>query len=130
MDDSRRPPGVTTRPSEEKGQLSNPVQRRLTDIDIDALVAQYQVGSTIDALAHEFSVHRTTVMDHLKRRAVQRRSPHKLTDEVVADAAHRYTSGETLAQIAEHLGIAPSTLAGEFRLAGIKIRRRGRPAAG
>ena len=68
-------------------------------------------------------------MDHLRRRAVPRRTPRKLTDQMVADAAHRYSSGETLAGIAEQLGIAPSTITRELRLAGIPIRRRGRPVA-
>ena len=112
-----------------KGQLSNPVQQRLTDTEIDDLVAQYETGSTIDTLAHEFGVHRTTVMEHLKRRGIPRRSPRKLTGQAVAEAAHLYTSGETLAEVAANLGIAPSTLTRELRRSGIRIRRRGRPAA-
>jgi len=112
-----------------EGRLSNPVQRRLTDTEIDDLVARYEAGSTIEILASKFGVHRTTVMDHLRRRAVPRRTPRKLTDQMVADAAHRYSSGETLAGVAEQLGIAPSTITRELRLAGIPIRRRGRPVA-
>jgi len=126
MADSGRQREVTTRPSEEKGRLSNPVQRRLTGTDLDALVARYQAGSTIDALAHEFRVHRTTVMDHLKRRAVPRRGMRKLTDSRVAEAAHRYSNGATLAEIATDFDVAPSTLTRELRRAGVPIRRRGR----
>jgi AraC-like DNA-binding protein len=113
--------------SEEKGRLSNPAQRRLTDTGIDALVAEYEAGSTIELLASRFGIHRTTVMTHLERRGISRRSPRRLTDEIVAGAAHCYTTGETLAEIAANLGIAPSTLTRELRLAGITIRRRGRP---
>lgn len=109
------------------GRLSNPVQRRLTDTEIDALVARYQNGSTIDVLAREFGLHRTTVMDHLERQRVPRRSPRKLTDELVRSSARRYTSGETLAEIAEHLHVSPTTLTRELRLDGITIRPRGRP---
>ena len=121
--------GPSSSASEEKGRLSNPVQRRLTDTEIDDLVARYEARSTIEILASKFGVHRTTVMDHLRRRAVPRRTPRKLTDQMVADAAHRYSSGETLAGVAEQLGIAPSTITRELRLAGIPIRRRGRPVA-
>jgi len=110
-----------------KGQLSNPLQRRLTDSDIDVLVAAYQAGSTIDMLEREFGVHRTTVMAHLERRRVRRRSLRKLDDQMVTAAAHRYANGQTLAEIAATFDIAPSTLTREFRLAGITIRRRGRP---
>jgi len=77
------------------GRLSNPVQRRLTDTDIDDLAARYQAGATIETLARKFGVHHTTDMDHLKR-----------------------------------LDVAPSTLTRELRLAGVRIRRRGRPASG
>ena len=93
------------------------------------MVSQYQAGATIDVLAEKLELHRTTVMDHLERRGVPRRSPRKLTDEMVAGAAHRYTSGETLAEIAANLRIAPSTLTRELQLAGVAIRRRGRPAS-
>ena len=127
--DSKSQHGPSSSASEEKGQLSNPVQRRLTDTEIDDLVARYEARSTIEILASKFGVHRTTVMDHLRRRAVPRRTPRKLTDQMVADSAHRYSSGETLAGVAEQLGIAPSTITRELRLAGIPIRRRGRPVA-
>jgi AraC-like DNA-binding protein len=118
----------TSSASEQRGRLSSPVQRRLTDSDIDALVAAYQAGSTIDTLARVFGVHRTAVMTHLERREVPRRTPRKLRDQVVADAARRYTSGATLGEIALQLDVAPSTLARELRLAGTPIRRRGRGA--
>jgi transposase-like protein len=113
----------------QRGRLSNPVQRRLTDAEIDALGARYQNGSTIESLAREFDVHRTTVMDHLERRGVLRRTPRKLTDELVNLAARRYLNGDTLADIARPLRVSPSTLTRELRLAGIPIRPRGRPAA-
>jgi hypothetical protein len=125
--DSKSEHGPSSSASEEKGRLSNPVQRRLTDTGIDDLVAWYEAGSTIEMLASTFGIHRTTVMTHLERRGVSRRSPRKLTDEMVAGAAHRYTSGEALAEIAATFGIAPSTLRRELELAGITIRRRGRP---
>jgi len=112
-----------------EGQLSNPVQRRLTDTDIDDLVSVYEAGSTIEAVALEFGVHRTTVMTNLERRGVPRRTTRRLSDHMVTEAARLYSSGETLAEIAEHLGIAPSTLTRELRLAGTPIRRPGRQAS-
>jgi IS30 family transposase len=109
------------------GRLSK-VQRRLTDTEIDALVDAYRDGATIEEVGERFGMHRSTVIDHLQRRGVPRRTPRKLTDLAVSDAARRYVSGETLAEIAERLGVAPSTLTRELRDAGIPIRRRGRPA--
>ena len=83
----------------------------------------------IETLACEFGIHRTTVMAHLERRGVARRTPRKLTDQLVKDAAHLYTRGETLAEMADRLDVAPSTLTRELRLAGIPIRHRGRQAS-
>jgi DNA-binding MarR family transcriptional regulator len=119
--------GSASGASKQRGRLSNPVQRRLTDNEIDDLVTQYQAGATIDVLAEKMGLHRTTVIDQLERQGVPRRSPRKLTDEVVSSAVRRYTSGETLAEIAEHLHVSPTTLTRELRLAGTTIRPRGRP---
>lgn len=116
--------------SNQRGRLSSPVQRRLTNTEIDDLAAQYCAGSTIQTLAREFGLHRTTVMDHLERLGIARRTPRKLTDPDVIDAAKRYASGSTLAEIADQLGVALSTLTRELRQASITIRPRGRPATG
>ena len=78
--------GPSSSASEEKGQLSNPVQRRRTDTEIDGLVTRHQAGSTIEALAFEFGVHRTTVMAHLQRRGVPARTLRKLTRGQVRSA--------------------------------------------
>jgi len=61
-------------PREEKGRLSNPPQRRLSPTDIDDLVNAYRAGATINQLAAEFSIHRTTVAEHLDRLGVPRHS--------------------------------------------------------
>jgi IS30 family transposase len=65
-------------------------------------------------------------MTHLQRRGVPSRTPRQLTHQLITEAARRYTGGETLAEIAATLGVAPSTLTRELRLARIPIRRRGR----
>ena len=74
--------------------------------------------STIDTLARQFGVHRATVMTHLERRCIPRRSPRQWTEEMVAGAAHRYAGGEALVQIAANLGFAPSTLTRELQSTG------------
>ena len=127
--DSTPVSGPSHGPRNLRGRLSNPVQRRLTETDLDDLVAVYQAGSTIDEIAERFGLHRTTVMELLERRGVPRRTPRKLSDRSVAEAARRYDSGETLAEIADRLGVAPSTLTRELRLAGVPIRPRGRPGS-
>ena len=116
---------VTSTHSEEEGRLSNPVQRRLTDAKIDHLVEDYVGGLSINALARRFGIHRTTVMNHLESRGVQRRrNVRKLSAANVALAAKRYASGFSLAAVAKEFGVNAATLTREFHAAGIPIKPR------
>jgi len=114
---------------EEEGRLSNPVQRRLSEFDVDDLVRDYMDGSSIGSLAMQLGVNRTTIIHHLDRRDVERRkSVRKMTDRSVRQAAKRYESGESLKIVAARFAVDARTLAREFRRAGIPIRpRRVRP---
>ena len=107
------------------GRLSNPVQRRLSQAESDALVGLYRDGSSIDALARKYRVHRTTVIHHLDRAGIARqRVIRKMTDESVALAAARYEEGASLALVANEFGVHQRTLARELRRAGASIRPR------
>jgi hypothetical protein len=114
---------------EDRGRLSNPVQRRLSEATVDELVEEYLAGSSIDSLANDRQVNRTTVMGHLERRGVERRrTARKLTDGAVSKAAARYESGESLKIVAVKFDVDARTLAREFRRTGVRIRpRRGWP---
>jgi len=110
---------------EEEGRLSNPVQRRLSDHDVDVLCSAYRDGSSIDSLAERLGVNRTTIINHLDRRCVERRkSVRKMTDRSVRQAARRYEAGESLKGVAARFDVDARTLAREFEGAGIKIRPR------
>jgi hypothetical protein len=68
--------------SNNKGRLSNPVQRRLTRPQLAQLAEAYAAGSSINALARTYRVHRTTVISQLDRLAVPRRRViRKMTDD-------------------------------------------------
>ena len=111
--------------TEEEGRLSNPVQRRLTDANIKHLVEDYVGGLSINALARRFRIHRTTVMNHLESRGVQRRrNARKPSAAKVALAAGRYANGLSLASVAKEFGVNEATLTREFHAAGIPIRPR------
>ena len=110
---------------EERGRLSNPVQRRLQSTDIDALVGLYREGTSIDGLARRYQLHRTTVIHHLDQAGVaRRRVVRKMTDQSVALAAARYGQGASLALVAREFGVHQRTLARELRRAGASIRPR------
>ena len=101
------------------------MQRRLPSTDIDALVGLYRDGSSIDALARRYQVHRTTVINHLDPVGVaRRRVTRKTPDESVARAAVGYEQGASLAVVASEYGVHQRTLARELRQAGASIRPR------
>lgn len=107
------------------GRLSNPVRRRLSDNDVDYLVRDYVAGSSVDAPAAKLGVTRTTIIGQLDDRGIERRrSVRKMTNRSVRQAGERYASGESLRVVATQSEVDASTLAREFRRAGVPIRRR------
>lgn len=109
----------------QEGRLSNPVQRRLTEHDVDEIVSAYRDGSSIDSLAAQLGVHRTTIIHHLDRRGIERRKVvRKMTDDFVRQAARRYESGGSLKAVASQFDIDARTLAREFQRAGVPVRPR------
>jgi len=115
--------------SNNKGRLSNPVQRRLTRPQLAQLAEAYAAGSSIDALARTYRVHRTTVISHLDRLAVPRRRViRKMTDDGVQRAAALCRKGQSLKVVSVAFRVDAGTVAREFRRRGIDIRpRRGAP---
>jgi AraC-like DNA-binding protein len=112
--------GSAAKLPEEKGRLSNPVQRRLSDADIDDLVRSHREGVPIDSLGRRFGVHRTTLLHHLDRRGVPRPpNTRKMTDRSVRQAETRYRKSESLKAVASRFGVDPRTLAREFSKAEI-----------
>ena len=116
---------VSSTQSEEEGRLSNPVQRRLATAILDHLVEDYVGGLSINALSRRFGIHRTTVMNHLESRGVQRRrNIRKLSSADVALAAGHYAKGLSLVSVAKEFEVNQATLTREFRAAGIPTRPR------
>jgi hypothetical protein len=101
------------------------MQRRLSGTERDELVRRYRAGESIDGLADELGLHRTTVINHLDRAGVaRRRTARKMTDESVTCAAAPYQAGAPLAIVAERFGVHVRTLAKELRRAGTPLRPR------
>ena len=117
--------GPAAESPEQKGRLSNPVQRRLSETEIGQLIHRYGQGASIDALARRYEVNRTTIITHLDRSGIaRRRVVRKMTDDSVARAAVEYGAGASLALVAQAFGVHARTLAREFRRAGVSIRPR------
>jgi lambda repressor-like predicted transcriptional regulator len=110
---------------EEKGRLSNPIQRRLCPTDIGDLIAAYRAGAAINKLADRYGLHRTTVAAHLDRHHIERHHPDtEWASETLTAAADLYATGLSLAAVAARYGIDPQTVANRFRRAGIPVRSR------
>lgn len=100
-------PKAGIRPPGRKRQIQN----RLTQGVVDAIVSDYEDGLSVNDVADKYDIHRTTVMNHLKRRKVKtRRSVRKLTDRQVKEAISAHKLGEPIAVLAEGLGVDPETL--------------------
>ena len=111
--------------SEDEGRLSNPVKRRLTEGEIVQLVEDYVSGHSVNEVARPHGIHRTTVMNRLESRGVQRRRIlRKLSSIDVVSAARLYANGSSLAVVAKEFGVSQKTITSEFRAAGIRIRPR------
>lgn len=83
--------------------------RRLSEADVDALVAAYQAGRTIRELADVHELDRSTVQRHLRLRGVNTRY-RKLTPEGVDACVQRYAAGESTVDIAAGLGVHKDTV--------------------
>src|SRR5262249_43349358 len=97
-------------------------QTRLTQEQVSELITMHEHGVPIDELASVFGVHRTTVMTHLGRAGVERRTG--LIDRHLDEARNLYESGSSLARVAEHFGVDGETVRRAFRNAGIALRPR------
>lgn len=101
------------------------MQRRLNEREIDELVAEYQAGRTLAAIAADLGIHQRTVAAHLDGRGVNRRSNHpKLDEKQVHEAARRCRSGDSLATIGMALEVDATTVRRVLRRAGIALRSR------
>jgi hypothetical protein len=76
-------------------------QIRLTDDELDVVIAGYEAGLDLNELSAAFGADRRTLANRLEQRGIPRRS-RRLDDEQIQEAITRYTDGWSLARIAEH----------------------------
>jgi len=99
------------------------LQVRLTDDDVDRLVARYQAGLTLNELATAFGADRRTLAGWLQQRGVARRG-RRLTPTDVSESIGLYRVGWSLAEIADHFGVYPQSIRYHLQKAGIELRPR------
>lgn len=76
-------------------EASYRTMRQLRPNEIDELVEAYRAGSTIQALASQLRLHRSTVGQHLRARGIDTQPPGLHPDDVPA-ACKLYRSGDVL----------------------------------
>ena len=103
------------------------IQHRLGPDQVTELVASYQAGTTVNALARTYRIDRTTVLEHLRRQGVQRRHPRRLQQADIDKAVELYGEGASLDSVALELRIGATTVRRLLNKAGVEIRPRGRP---
>lgn len=101
--------------------------KRLSDAELSTFQARYREGATVDVLAREFGVHRTTVMAFTKRLDLHR-PIRALSEPQIQQAAIMYAEGEPLAVVAKRYGVGVETMRTTLLAAGQELRPRGRPA--
>ena len=126
LDDLDPCPVPSAQPTRQKlGRVAYERQKhvRLTRAEVGELAAAYQAGASVPELATSYGIHRTTVLLHLERYGIQRRSAGpKLTEEEVRQAAAFYAEGESLATVATRFGVNASTIKRGFDKVGVKTR--------
>lgn len=86
-------------------------QTRLSESQAKKLIADYQKGSSVTELAKQYKIHRTTVMDHMKRAGVPGRPQlRKMTHEQVREAVRLRADGVSLAELGRKYGVDPGTV--------------------
>jgi hypothetical protein len=111
-------PGELRRESRSRARRT---ARRLSEGDVAELVTRYQLGATVYDLAKRFTIHRTTVSGHLRRRGVRLRGQ-SLDERQVNVAIQLYEEGWSTARIGWHLAVNGSTVWLALRERGVLMR--------
>jgi len=91
---------------------------------VDRALAAYLASDLVADIAARFGVSRTTVLGHVTRGGLPRRSDRGWSVRDLEMAAALYDEGHSLAWVGRHFGVDPSTVSNRFRRAGLPVRPR------
>jgi DNA-directed RNA polymerase specialized sigma24 family protein len=102
-------------------------QVRLTDEELDTVIAAYHEGLTLKELSSAFGAHATTLAMRMERKGVAWRR-RRLTEDQIEQAAGLYGQRWSLARIGDRFGVHPESIRYRLVRAGVKMRdTQGRP---
>jgi len=97
--------------------------KKLPTVVEHAIIAEYRSGLTMNDIAHQRAIHRTTVAVVSDRAGISRR-PKGMTAEQIRLAADLYGCGLSLAAVGSRLGSSASTIRAELMKISVRIRPR------
>jgi uncharacterized protein (DUF433 family) len=101
------------------------VQHRLQPAEIADLLDAYQQGSGATELAERYAINRATVLEHIRRAAIEQRSERfKLSEEQVTEAIELYAKGWSTIRLGEHFGVDDCTIRSALIRVGAVLRAR------
>jgi lambda repressor-like predicted transcriptional regulator len=96
-------------------------QRRLTPQQVERLVAEYEAGTDMKALAARWTMHRATVAAQLRRAGVVLRRQ-GVPEDKLHEAVRLYAEGWSCQRLAERYRCDDETVRQTLKRAGVRLR--------
>jgi len=109
-------------PDSPTPQVPRSLYRRLGEMEIARLAAEYEGGATCAVLAQRYRVSESGVKQLLHARGAQVRTPRGLSDAQVDQAVALYARGYFLREIGEELGFSQVTVRRALLRRGVAMR--------
>ena len=106
---------------EPKSRTTKQIHRRLRQAETEALISDYHSGLKMKELAAKYRINKYTVTKVIQRAGIRPRYP-ALLPEDIKQAAKLYKSGQSLAVVAKHFGVDPSTIRLALLRTGVAMR--------
>jgi len=114
-------PGPNTQPVKREPTPVPGTAKQLRGEQLQELVAAYEAGNTMQAVAKQFGITAQTVSNLLKRQGVAIRT-RGLSEDDVDKAVHLYAQGLSLSRVAERVNSTAETVRKQLRKRGVQIR--------
>ncbi len=126
--EGRGPRGRASERRDTRGPVAKNPAKSQTRLALERrveLVADYESGMPVRAIAAKYGVHRGTISTFALRAGASLRTP-GLSDEGRARAVALYADGLTLQEVADRLAVDPKTVRNAVVTEGGSLRPRGR----
>lgn len=109
--------------SRPRASRQKQTQVRLSEEELDIVIAGYENGLTLKELSSAFGADRRTLANRLEQRGISRRG-RRLTDAEIRGAIRLYGEGWSLARIATRFGVYPESIRYRLLQRGVTLRPR------